>query len=209
MVRVILPESMLQRCELSDQRRELIRRTIESEAANALKLPLTRSEVGDFMKTLLLLRHAKSSWKAGNVQDFDRPLNQRGLKAAPQVGKSLRKRKLKVDLVLSSPAERARQTAQLMLESARLNVELRYDERIYEAGAARLLEVVSQIDDSANVAMLVGHNPGMEDLLKVLTGEDRHLSTAALACIELNVEKWSKVHTGIGRLEWLAKPKES
>ena len=160
------------------------------------------------MKTLLLLRHAKSSWKAGNVKDFDRPLNQRGLKAAPQVGKSLRKRKLKLDLVLSSPAERARQTTQLMLESARLNVELRYDERIYEASAARLLEVIAQIEDSANVAMLVGHNPGMEDLLKVLTGEERHLSTAALACIELNVEKWSKVRDGIGRLEWLAKAKE-
>ena len=160
------------------------------------------------MKTLLLLRHAKSSWKTGNVKDFDRPLNQRGMKAAPQVGKSLRKRKLKLDLVLSSPAERARQTAQVVLESARLSVELRYDERIYEAGAAQLLEVVSQIEDSANVAMLVGHNPGMEDLLKVLTGEKRHLSTAAFACIELDVEKWNKVRAGVGRLEWLAKPKE-
>ena len=160
------------------------------------------------MKTLLLLRHAKSSWKTGNVKDFDRPLNQRGMKAAPQVGKSLRKRKLKLDLVLSSPAERARQTAQFMLESARMSVELRYDERIYEASAARLLEIVSQMEDSANVAMLVGHNPGMEDLLSVLAGEKRHLSTAALACIELNVEKWNKVRAEVGRLEWFAKPKE-
>jgi phosphohistidine phosphatase len=159
------------------------------------------------MKTLLLLRHAKSS-KTGNIKDFDRPLNQRGIKAAPQMGKSLRKRKLKLDLVLSSPAERARQTAQLTLDSARMNVELRYDERIYDASAARLLEVVSQIEDNANVAMLVGHNPGMEDFLKVLTGEKRHLSTAALACIELNVEKWNKVRAQVGRLEWLAKPNE-
>jgi phosphohistidine phosphatase len=161
------------------------------------------------MKTLLLLRHAKSSWKNGGVKDFDRPLNQRGLKAAPQVGKLIRKRKLKPDLVLSSPAERARQTAQLVLESAGLNVELRYDERIYEASAARLLEIVSQIEDSADSAMLVGHNPGMEELSEVLTGDGRHLSTAALACIELNVEKWSKVRAGAGRLEWLAKSKES
>src|SRR5258706_8326372 len=107
------------------------------------------------MKTLLLLRHAKSS-KTGNVKDFDRPLNQRGMKTAPQVEKSFRKRKLKLDLVLSSPAERARQTAQLMLETAEMNVELRYDERIYEAGAVGLLEVISQIADTANVAMLVG-----------------------------------------------------
>ena len=160
------------------------------------------------MKRLLLLRHAKSSWKTGNVKDFDRPLNQRGQRAAPLVGKALRKRKLKLDLVLSSPAERARQTAHLILESARMTVELRYDERIYEASAARLLEVVSQIEDSATVAMLVGHNPGMEDLLKVLTGEKQHLSTATLADIELNVDKWNKIRAGVGRLEWLAKSKE-
>jgi len=160
------------------------------------------------VKTLLLLRHAKSSWKDDSVKDFDRPLNQRGLKAATQVGKLLRKRKPKPDLVLSSPAERARQTAQLMLESSRINVELRYDERIYEAGAARLLEIVSQIEDSADSVMLVGHNPGMEELLKALTGEERHLSTAMLTCVELNVEKWNKIKPGTGRLEWLTKPKE-
>jgi phosphohistidine phosphatase len=161
------------------------------------------------MKTLLLLRHAKSSWKTGSVKDFDRPLNQRGLKTAPHVGKLLRKRKLKLDLVLSSPAERARQTTQLMLESAQLSIELRYDERIYEASAARLLEIVSQIDDSADVAMLVGHNPGIEELLEVLTGESGRMPTAALARIELNIEKWNKVRAGAGRLEWLTKPKDS
>lgn len=160
------------------------------------------------MKTLLLLRHAKSSWKDAGAGDFERPLNQRGLKSAPLVGKLIRKQKLKPDLVLSSPAERARQTAQLVLESAELNMELRYDERIYEAGAARLLEIVSQIEDSADSAVLVGHNPGLEELLEVLTGEARRLSTAALACIELHVEKWSKVRAGTGRLEWLAKPKK-
>jgi phosphohistidine phosphatase len=160
------------------------------------------------MKTLLLLRHAKSSWKDENIKDFDRPLNQRGFKAATQIGRLVRKRKLKPDLVLSSPAERARQTAHLMLESARLNTELRYDQRIYEAGAARLLEIVSQIDDGVESAMLIGHNPGMEELLKILTGQDHHLSTATLASIELDFEKWNKVRGGTGRLEWLTKPKE-
>lgn len=160
------------------------------------------------MKTLLLLRHAKSGWKENGVRDFDRPLNQRGLKAAPAMGKLLRKRKLQPDLVLSSPAERARQTTQLVLESADLKTELRYDERIYEAGVARLLEIISQIDDEADVAMLVGHNPGFEDLQEALTGEAHDFPTAALACIELNIEKWNKVRAGAGRLEWLATPKE-
>ena len=160
------------------------------------------------MKTLLLLRHAKSSWKDPNARDFDRPLNQRGLKAAPAVGRLIRKRKLQLDLVLSSPAERARQTTQLVLEAASLKTELRYDERIYEASAARLFEVVSQIDDEADLVMLVGHNPGLEELLSALTGEALSFPTAALACIELNIEKWNKVRAGGAQLEWLAKPKE-
>jgi phosphohistidine phosphatase len=160
------------------------------------------------MKTLLLLRHAKSSWKDDAVKDFDRPLNQRGLKAAPSVGRKMRKRKLEPDLVLSSPAERARQTTQLMLESAGLKTELRYDERIYEATGARLFEIVAQIEDDANIAMLVGHNPGLEELLATLTGETRSLPTAALVCVALEIEKWSKLRAGAGRLEWFVKPKE-
>jgi len=107
------------------------------------------------MKTLLLLRHAKSSWKESGVKDFDRPLNQRGLKAAPAIGRLLRKRKLEPALVLSSPAERARQTTQLVLDAAGLKTELRYDERIYEASGARLLESVSQLDDEADAVMMV------------------------------------------------------
>jgi len=160
------------------------------------------------MKTLLLLRHAKSSWKDDAMKDFDRPLNQRGIKAAPTIGRLMRKRKLQPDLVLSSPAERARQTSQLVLDAAGFKTELRYDERIYEASAARLFEIVSQIDDDANVAMLVGHNPGLEELLEALTGAARSLSTAALACVELDIERWSKLRAGANQLAWLVKPKE-
>jgi phosphohistidine phosphatase len=160
------------------------------------------------MKTLLLLRHAKSSRKDNGLRDFDRPLNQRGLKTAPSIGRLMRKRKLQPDLVLSSPAERARQTTQLVIEAAGLETELRYDERIYEASVERLLEVVSQLDDETGIVMLVGHNPGLEELLEVLTGEAHNLPTAALACVELNIEKWNKVRAGGGRLEWLVKPKE-
>ena len=160
------------------------------------------------MKTLLLLRHAKSSWKDTNVKDFDRSLNQRGLKAAPGIGRLMRKRKLEPKLVLSSPAERARQTTQLVIDAAGMKTELRYDERIYEATGARLFEIVAQIEDDADLALLVGHNPGLEELLEKLTGEARSLPTAALVCIGLEIEKWSKLRAGAGRLEWLVKPKE-
>jgi phosphohistidine phosphatase len=160
------------------------------------------------MKTLLLLRHAKSSWKDTSLGDFDRPLNGRGLKAAPQMGKFLRKQKVQPDLVLSSPAERARQTTALVMEAAKLAAPLRYDERIYEASTKQLLEVVSQIEESAEVVLLVGHNPGLEQLLEHLTGEQEALATATLAQISLDVEKWSKVREHCGSLERLVKPKE-
>ena len=160
------------------------------------------------MKALYLLRHAKSSWKEPGLQDFDRPLNNRGREAAPLVGRLIRKGKLRVDLLLSSPAVRARQTAALVKEAAGLSAELLYDERIYEADADALLEVIRQAADSADALMLVGHNPGMEELLKLLTGEEEQMPTAALACVALDVEKWGKVRAGAGRLEWLVRPKE-
>jgi phosphohistidine phosphatase len=160
------------------------------------------------MKSLYLLRHAKSSWKEPGLQDFDRPLNNRGREAAPLVGKFIQKSNLRIDLLLSSPATRARQTAALVKEAAGLSAELLYDERIYEADAARLLDVVKQAADSADALMLVGHNPGMEELLELLTGEGQPMPTAALACVSLDVEKWSKVRAGAGHLEWLVRPKE-
>lgn len=160
------------------------------------------------MKTLYLLRHAKSSWTDASLRDFDRPLNDRGNEAAPLVGRYIREQKLKVDLLFSSPAVRARQTAALVKESAGLSAELLYDERIYEADAARLLEVVTQAGESADALMLVGHNPGLEQLLKLLTGEERQMQTAALACVALDVETWGKVRAAAGRLEWLVRPKE-
>jgi phosphohistidine phosphatase len=160
------------------------------------------------MKTLYLLRHAKSSWKDTELQDYDRPLNGRGREAAPLVGRFIRKRKLRLDLLLSSPAARARQTAALVRESAGLSAELLYDERIYEADVSRLLEVVTQAAESADALMLVGHNPGMEELLTFLTGEVQHMPTAALACVTLDVDKWGKARARAGRLEWLVRPKE-
>ena len=160
------------------------------------------------MKTLYLMRHAKSSWKEPELSDFDRPLNGRGREDAPLVGRYIRKKKIRPELLLCSTAERARQTAALVSQSAGLATETRYDERIYEADAARLLEVVSQIEEAAGIVLLVGHNPGLELLLESLTGETHRMPTAALACVALDVEKWGKVRERAGRLEWLLGPKE-
>ena len=160
------------------------------------------------MKTLFLLRHAKSSWKDETLPDFERPLNRRGKDAAETIGRYFKTSAIVPELILCSPAERARETLNLVLKASRWTTEVRYDQRIYEASAQRLVEVVSQIENERKVAMLVGHNPGFEELLEVLTGESHKMATAALACIELNIEKWNKVRAGAGRLEWLVKPKE-
>ena len=88
------------------------------------------------------------------------------------------------------------------------DAELLYDERIYEADAARLVEVVAQASESADALMLVGHNPGMEELLTLLTGESRSMQTATLACISLDVERWGKAREHSGRLGWLVRPEE-
>jgi phosphohistidine phosphatase len=110
--------------------------------------------------------------------------------------------------VLCSPAQRARQTAALVLDSAGLRLEVRYDERIYDATVERLLAVISQVEESAGVALMIGHNPAFEELMRRLTGVEKHMPTAALAWITLNVERWSDVLDSNGKLESLVKAKE-
>ncbi len=160
------------------------------------------------MRTLYLLRHAKSSWKDDSLRDFDRPLKGRGRKAAEQMGQVLAEEKLKSPLVISSPAVRARETTDLVLESAGFKVKPQFEERIYEAEVRTLLEVVESIPDSADTVIMVGHNPGFENLLSYLTGDNRHMSTCALAKIEFDVASWSELSEDSGRLEMFVTPKD-
>ena len=160
------------------------------------------------MRTLYLLRHAKSSWKDANLGDFDRPLSGRGRKASETVGLFLKEKEIAFDLVVSSPAVRARQTIELVLRSAKQRPELRFDERIYEATVERLLEVVSQLENDHKAVLLVGHNPGMQELLLLLTGQGEEYSTAALSKIAFKNLKWTEVGNKKGSLEWFVKPKE-
>ncbi len=159
------------------------------------------------MKTLYLLRHAKSSWKDPTLADFERPLNNRGRRAAERIGKLLRKENIIPDLILCSSAVRARETTNIVCQTAKPHVELRYDERIYEAGPLRLLEVLSTVEEDRNAVLIVGHNPGLEELLNILTGSHEHMPTAALAKIELQCSKWSEVATSKGSLALFIKPK--
>jgi phosphohistidine phosphatase len=160
------------------------------------------------MKTIYLLRHAKSSWKDESLSDIERPLNGRGKKAADTMGAFLKREKILIDLVLSSSAVRARQTIDRVLGSASIVTDVRFDERIYEAGVQRLVEVVRQIENGKENVVLVGHNPGFEELLEWLTGTIERMQTGALAKIGLKASSWDSVSEKSGTLEWIVRPKQ-
>jgi phosphohistidine phosphatase len=160
------------------------------------------------MRTLYLLRHAKSSWKGESVADFERPLAGRGRKACVVIARLIQAREIQFDLILSSSAVRARETIELIRQYAKLRNELRFDERIYDASANRLLEIVSEIESDRKSLLVVGHNPGLEDLLQLLTGDKQNLPTASLAKIKLKISKWSEHYENKASLDWIERPKE-
>lgn len=141
------------------------------------------------------------------MADFDRPLNKRGLEIVPFVGEKIYDNKFQIDLIISSPAKRAKQTAILLKETAQLKADIRYNEKIYEASPHRLLEIIAETEDDKNSIMLVGHNPGLEGLIRVLTGETRLMETAALAVIDLHIEEWNKTAAACGNVRQVISPK--
>lgn len=147
------------------------------------------------MKTLLLMRHAKSSWENDRLADYDRPLNDRGRHDAPRMGKLLREQDLVPDLIITSSARRAAKTAEIVAEAARFDGELRSSESLYLAEPGHYVTLARQTPAAIETLMLVGHNPGIEDLLEWLTGVAERMPTAAVACIRLPILDWSKLQT--------------
>lgn len=158
-------------------------------------------------RELLILRHAKSAWDTGARTDFDRPLAPRGRKAAPRVGRWLYEEKLAPDYVVSSPAERAKQT--VLAVCAELGIEpdqVHWDRRIYGGGAWTLIGVLRETPANASRVLIAGHNPGLEDLLCALceqrfpgTSDDKPLPTAAVARLEIEVP-WAELGPASARL---------
>jgi phosphohistidine phosphatase len=168
------------------------------------------------MKSLTLLRHAKSGWDDPVVRDFDRPLNPRGRRAARAVGAEMKAQGLAFDLVIASPARRVAETLE---EVAGSYGALRpdYDQRLYLASAATLLDLVRNAADAAGRLLIVGHNPGLEELALRLTRSDGDrlrgevevkYPTGTVAEIELPAERWSQVREGTGRLVRFIRPRD-
>ena len=168
------------------------------------------------MKTLTLLRHAKSSWDDPVERDFDRPLNGRGRRAAARMGGWLKDAGRGFDHVRASPALRVRQTLEGVEDGFGRSLGAAFDARIYLASATTLLELVQGIDDAAETALLVGHNPGLEDLLMMLTPAADPLRakaevkypTATIAVLELPVANWHGVAERGATLKHFVRPRD-
>ena len=145
------------------------------------------------MKTLLIMRHAKSSWKDKDTKDRKRPLSKRGKHNAPQMGKLLLEKELIPELILTSSALRARQTADLLAEAMQYQGEIREIDDLYMAEADEILGVLKDVPNGLERIMIIGHNPGLESLLPMLTGHIEALPTAAIAYLSLPVDEWKKV----------------
>ena len=160
------------------------------------------------MKTLTLIRHAKSSWNNPSLTDFDRPLNKRGIRDAPKVGTAIEQAGISFDRVLCSDARRARQTLSLLSHGVTVDddvIEYRHD--MYGASAHHLLSCIAEQADSVSDIALVGHNPGMEDLANNLA--DEHIgamSTCNVVQIEFDCDSWSDLSSASATVAFIIRP---
>ena len=161
------------------------------------------------MKNLLVLRHAKSSWNDPALDDHERPLNKRGRRDGPRMGKLVREYGLIPDIVIASDAVRAQLTAETVADAARYAGEILLDRRLYMAGPADIVSLLRTVRENAETVMIVGHNPGLEELIEQLTGQRQDLPTAALAQIVLPIDQWRDLKLSTrGTLVGLWRPKE-
>lgn len=143
------------------------------------------------MKTLLLMRHAKSSWKDDSLNDHERPLKKRGRKDAKLIAKVIEKKDLVPDLILCSTAVRAKETAEIVVEKLGYEKEIRYLRDLYMCEPEDFIEKLQELENSFEKVMLIAHNPGLEAYLQIVDGEIEALPTSALAYMVLAVDDWA------------------
>ncbi len=165
--------------------------------------------------TLVLMRHAKSSWNSDAVSDFDRPLNRRGQTDAPRMGKWLAQQQSEPDSIMVSPALRTRQTIAAVIDAANWQGgDVQWQQDIYGAGARCLLSLIHDLPETTDTALIVGHNPAMDDLVDYLSMEPVRLSengklmaTASIAVFSFS-RAWGEIDVGSGQLQVICRPRE-
>lgn len=160
------------------------------------------------MKTLLVMRHAKSDWGAAAASDHQRPLAPRGVMAARRMGEFIAEAGAIPDLIVSSPAVRALTTVELASEAGRWACPIVTAPELYASNPARVLEIVAAVDGGPTRVLIAGHEPTWSSLVGGLIGGGRvRMPTAATACIDFAVNAWDRIEWGRGELRWLVIPK--
>lgn len=164
------------------------------------------------MKTLLVMRHAKSDWGRSGLEDFDRPLNGRGLDDAPRMGRVLAKAGTVPDRVVASPARRAQQTADLVAKGCGFGGEIDWETALYGAPGSAWIETVRKLPEKAGTVLLIAHSPGIEEAAALWLGGRGgrvrlRFPTGAIACIESTADRWAEFGAGEGALRWLLIPR--
>jgi phosphohistidine phosphatase len=161
------------------------------------------------MKNLLLMRHAKSSWKEASLPDHQRPLNGRGKRDAPQMGRHIRDQGIRVDALLCSTAVRARETAVGFLQEYPFDGKVGYIDDLYQAGPETIISVLNQLPDDVETAMVIAHNPGLDEFLEIVCDECGHMPTGCVAYIKYSLERWADLREySRGELVQLWTPRE-
>jgi phosphohistidine phosphatase len=145
------------------------------------------------MKSVLILRHAKSSWKHPDLNDHDRPLNKRGKRDAPLMGELLQNERLVPDSIISSTAKRARLTAKALAKAAGYKGEITMNRSLYAAEPTVYIDVLRGLSNEYTRVLMVGHNPGLEQLVRMLTGEEHAMPTCSLVHIQLRINSWTEI----------------
>jgi phosphohistidine phosphatase len=160
------------------------------------------------MKTLYLVRHAKSSWKDSSLDDLERPLNRRGKRDAPFMGELLKEKVVNPDVVISSPAKRASKTAQIITEHIGYSKkDIIYSEEIYEASSRELVDFIKKIDDKYNSVMLFGHNPGFTMLNNYLSKNYiDNIPTCGIVALQFNIN-WKEIDKNSAKMLFFDYPK--
>ena len=153
---------------------------------------------GGLLKTLLVMRHAKSDWNAEFGVDHDRPLNRRGVASARQMGRLITELRLAPDLVVSSTAVRARSTAQLAMEAGKWDARLQLEPGFYGSGSTSVIMLAAALGGAADRMMIVGHQPTWGMVIHDLTGESVEVKTATLVVIELPIDVWPQLPDATG-----------
>lgn len=162
------------------------------------------------MKELILVRHAKSDWGGEFLKDIDRPLNERGYDDAYILSDWYKKNKALPDLILSSPATRAMNTALIFLRSLQLDLsKFQLDETIYESSVKTLISIIKKQNQKVQTLLLAGHNPGITDLTNMLTPDlfFDNVPTCAIISIKFDIKKWEALEPGKGKLNYYQYPK--